>query len=194
MFILNHPEHPTHRWNVSINFWILLGVCSLINTLGVRLLPLLESTMFLMYIFGFFGILIPLIYLGPQGTVHDIFGTFLQDAGWKSKGVTLLVGSTTTMFNFTRVESASHMAEEVEDAAFVIPSSMISAVLLNGLLGFGMLIAMLFVLGDVQDDLTSPTGLPFIQIIYNAVMSKAGTTGMVSICIIDLLFQQYPPL
>lgn len=48
-------------------------------------------------------------------------------------------------------------AEEIEDATIIIPRSMIASVLLNGSLGFAMLIAILFCLGNVNDALTTPT-------------------------------------
>ena len=48
-------------------------------------------------------------------------------------------------------------AEEIEDAAIIIPRSMIASVLLNGGLGFAMLIAVLFCLGNVDNALNTPT-------------------------------------
>lgn len=70
-------------------------------------------------------------------------------------------------------------AEEIESADIVIPKSMISSVLINGSLGFGMVLAILFSLGNVDDVLATPTGFPFIQVFYNATGSDAGATAMV---------------
>jgi len=47
------------------------------------------------------------------------------------------------------------------------------------MLGLGMLVAALFCVGDIQTDLATTTGYPFIQVFYNATNSRAGTTLMV---------------
>ncbi len=70
------------------------------------------------------------------------------------------------------------MSEEIQDAARVVPRSMIFSIALNGVLGLGMVIAMLFSLGDINAALASPTGYPFLEIFYNAVGSKPGATAM----------------
>ena len=50
------------------------------------------------------------------------------------------------------------MAEEIHSANVVIPWCMLSTTLLNGILGFAMLIAILFVTVDISGVLASPTG------------------------------------
>jgi amino acid transporter len=55
---------------------------------------------------------------------------------------------------------------------------MVSSVVLNGVMGFAMLIAVLFCLGDIDEALTSPTGFPFIEIFRQATNSNAGATVM----------------
>ena len=56
---------------------------------------------------------------------------------------------------------------------------MLVSVALNGSLGFSMIIATLFCVGDVQSALNSDTGFPFIQIFTNATGSRLGGTLMV---------------
>ena len=53
------------------------------------------------------------------------------------------------------------------------------SVLLNGTLGFAMLLALLFCLGDLTDALDTLTGYPFIEIFYQATGSNAGASAMV---------------
>lgn len=180
--IFNHPEYNPQRWKTTVSVYVVIIVSFLTNTLGAKLLPAFETIVFFVHVLGFVAILIPLVYLGPKGTVHDVFGTFVQEGGWSSKGVTLLVGATTLMYNFIGIESATHMAEEIEGAKHVIPKAIISATTINGVLGFAMLIAQLYVLGDIRKAMNMRTDMLFINIIENAVRSKAAATAMVSIC------------
>ncbi|KAI0536257.1 amino acid permease-domain-containing protein [Xylaria digitata] len=48
-------------------------------------------------------------------------------------------------------------------------------------IGFGMLLAMLFTVGDIEAALETSFNYPFIQIFYNTTQSTAGTTVMVTI-------------
>lgn len=56
------------------------------------------------------------------------------------------------------------------------------SVLINGSLGFGMLLAMLFCLGpNFAQSMDSPTGYPFMAIFLDATHSVVGTAVMASI-------------
>lgn len=79
------------------------------------------------------------------------------------------------------------MSEEVHNASTVIPWAMISSIVLNGVLGFALLIALLFCLGDIDAALTSATGFPFIEIFRGATNSNAAATGMTLVILFILL-------
>lgn len=79
------------------------------------------------------------------------------------------------------------MSEEIREAAKVVPRAMIATILINGALGFAMIIALLFSMGDMDSVLEAPVslaGYPFIQIYYNAVESLNGTNAMVSVTLV----------
>lgn len=76
------------------------------------------------------------------------------------------------------------MAEEASNANVAIPRAILLSVLINGTLGFTMLIATLFCMGDVKAALTTPTGYPFIEIFHQATNSISGALGMSSILLI----------
>ncbi|KAL9129044.1 MAG: hypothetical protein Q9217_002414 [Psora testacea] len=79
------------------------------------------------------------------------------------------------------------MAEEIRNASVIVPWSMLITTLLNGGMGFGIVIAMLFVTTDIEAALKSPTGVlgfPFMQIFYDATGSKGGASAMIVIIIL----------
>lgn len=82
------------------------------------------------------------------------------------------------------------MAEEIHGANVVIPWCMLSTTLLNGILGFAMLVAILFVTVDIDSVLKSPTGalgFPFMQVLYDATGSRGGATAMICLIIIMMI-------
>lgn len=68
------------------------------------------------------------------------------------------------------------MSAEVKNAALRVPQSMVLSVLINGVLSWGIIITILFCIGDPIAVSQTPTGYPIIQVLYNSTGSKAATT------------------
>lgn len=75
------------------------------------------------------------------------------------------------------------MSEEIKGAARTVPRAMFWSIIINGILGFGMLLAILYCQGDIEKAAASPTGYPFIAIFATGTGSIAGATAMVSITV-----------
>ena len=80
------------------------------------------------------------------------------------------------------------MSEEIQNAATVVPWSILSSIIINGALAFAMMIATLFITQDLKAALSSPTGYPFMEIFKQATGSTAGATVMASIITVMQLF------
>jgi choline transport protein len=65
------------------------------------------------------------------------------------------------------------MAEEVAKSSVVVPRSMLLAVVMNGALGFAMLIAFLFSAGNLEQLLEATAEYPFMGIIQSATQSQS---------------------
>jgi amino acid transporter len=57
---------------------------------------------------------------------------------------------------------------------------MVLSVIINGLLAFGIIITILFTIGDAEAVLGTGYIYPIIQMLYNSTGSKASTTAMMS--------------
>lgn len=73
------------------------------------------------------------------------------------------------------------MSEEIANAPLLVPQSLLATYLLNGALGFAMLVGVLFALQDPRNALNSPTGYPFMQISLTAINSPGGAIAMAAI-------------
>lgn len=63
-----------------------------------------------------------------------------------------------------------------------------ASVVINSTLVFVVIITLCFTLGDTSSIIASPTGYPFIQVIFNATQSYVGTNIMVAIVIVMFSF------
>lgn len=88
------------------------------------------------------------------------------------------------VFAFIGPDSATHMSEEIKDASSVLPRAMMWTVVINGSMGFVMLVTFCFCLGDVDAALANPDVMPFVQVFLTATKSKAGTNVLTAILII----------
>lgn len=74
------------------------------------------------------------------------------------------------------------MSEEIQRPSVIVPRSIMLTLVINGCLGFAMIITVLFCTEDIEAALASPTGFPFMEIFLQATRpSVAGAATMVSI-------------
>ncbi|KAM7196841.1 amino acid transporter [Rhypophila sp. PSN 637] len=188
--ILNYPDtYQPERWHLTPITIAILTACMTFNTLFYRHLPLLETLALVLHITGFFGILIPLWVMGPRpASSREVFFTFTDGGGWGNTGLSCLVGMLSPVFGFLGADSATHMSEELRNASKTLPRAMIITMVLNGTLGFVMLVTFCMILGGfgdgLDDILSTATTQPFIQVFYEVVQNKSGATFMTCIIIL----------
>jgi amino acid transporter len=137
---------------------------------------------------AFIAFLIVLVAMGPRSSATEVFTDFQDNAGWGSVGTACFVGINGPVITLLGSDSAVHLAEELKDSSRNLPRAMLCYAAVNYIIGFAMLLAFIFVVGDVESVLTTPTGQPWIQVIWNATDSKAGTIVMTAIIAIFFLF------
>ena len=185
LIILNNESYTPERWHLTLIVIAIVTTCQVFNTFLYRALPLLETLALVLHTTGFFAILIPLWVMGPRlRTASDVFFTFTDGGGWGNTGLSCLIGILSPIFSMIGPDSATHMAEELRNASKSLPRAMIATALINGAMGFVMIVTFCMVLGDVDGVLATPTTQPFIQVFYNAVQNKAGVTVMTCIMIV----------
>jgi choline transport protein len=179
--VLADPTYNFQVWHGVLLYWGLILFSVVINTVVSSLLPKFEGLILILHILGFFAIMFPLIILGPHASASEVFQTFVNGGNWPTNGLSFMVGLLGNVFAFFGADAAIHMSEEIQGAAVVVPRSIMMSIVLNGSMGFGMAIALLFCLGDIDAALNTPTGYPFIEIFYQAVNSTTGASLMTAV-------------
>ncbi|KAF2014378.1 amino acid transporter [Aaosphaeria arxii CBS 175.79] len=180
---LNHGGFEKSGWQGTMLIWAALVVCVIINIFISGALPTIEVVVLIIHTLGFFGILVPIVYLTPQhNSISDVFTTFNNGGGWNSKTLAFFVGIQGNALCFVGTDSPVHMSEEVKNSTRDVPRSMVLSLLINGCLALGMLFAVLFSTPDIPDLLGE--GHLMIQVFHHTVGSRAGATIMTSIIIV----------
>ncbi|KAF2121706.1 amino acid/polyamine transporter I [Lophiotrema nucula] len=185
---LNYPSYEAKAWQGTLLIWAILAICLLFNTFFSKRLPLIEGVIVILHVAGFFAVLIPLWVMADRAPAKDVFGLFQDQMEWGSVPLAVMIGLTGAGSSFVGIEAGAHMAEEVRDAAYVIPRSMMWTWLGNGLLGWVMGVTFCFCVTDTLSVLTTPFGVPFIQVFYNTTGSVGGATGMTCLMLVIAIF------
>ncbi|KAL1965586.1 hypothetical protein VTN77DRAFT_5670 [Rasamsonia byssochlamydoides] len=181
LIALTNPSYDPKPWHGTLLYWAVIAFAVVINIVSSGLLPKFEGLILVLHILGFFAILIPMAYLAQHSSPSDVFNSFLNEGGWQTQGLSFFVGILGNVFAFLGADAAVHMSEEIHNAARVVPQSILTSMVVNGVLGLGMLITTLFSLGNIQQALASRTGYPFMEIFLQATNSVAGSAVMASI-------------
>ena len=201
MIILTRPTYVPQKWHTVLLFWAFSIFAVVINSTTGRFLARFEGVVLILHLVGFFCVLIPMVYLGPHATPKEVFTVFVNSGGWSSEGLSFLVGLPSSVFCLMGADSAVHvripcdlilnadhlkMSEEIVSAAVIVPQALVYSVIVNGVLAWAMVIALIFCIGDVTAALNATQTLyyPFIEIFYQAVNSRAGAAIMTSIILI----------
>jgi choline transport protein len=197
LIINSQPSYVPSRWHGTIIVFAVIIFAVFFTTYLSKLLPHVETSILFLHITLFIIVLTVVTVMSPtKGKSEDVWSLFLNGGGYESKGVSFFVGLITPLFAFSGADCAVHMSEEIRNSSRVVPWAMMgtsmrtsntivhswympASILINGLMGFSMLIAILYCLGDIDAALTTPTGYPFIEIFTQASRSVAGGTAYV---------------
>ena len=149
----------------------IIAFAAIFNTLLATRLHLVEGTILVVHVFGFFCVLVPLWVLSPRTDSKDVWTTF-HDPGWNNSGLSTLIGLITCVLPLLGADAsgkqklvkefwfqlgckanfyAVHMAEEVQDAARTLPKAMMWSINLNGMMGWLTAITFCYCIGDLDE-------------------------------------------
>lgn len=84
MIALSYPDYQSQRWHRTLLFWVVILLCVFVNTTISSMLPKLEGLILIIYVLGFFAILIPLVYMASHGLASDVLSLWLNHGGWST--------------------------------------------------------------------------------------------------------------
>jgi choline transport protein len=184
LLTLRYPDTEFTRWQGTLLTWAVMFFNVLINTILPALLPKFEIMIMVLHVGGFIAIIATLLSTSTIGDAASVFLTSQNEGGWSSQGLSYCVGFLGNVATFVGADASVHMAEEVQDAALTIPRAIVAGMIANGLIGFAMMIALLYCLGDFSSVSETATGFPFMQIFYNSVKTIPGALAMGAIVLI----------
>lgn len=146
------------------------------------ILPMMNNFVGISFIAIFFLISLSLlISVGVRKDLHFqsasfVFGHWLNNTGGWNDGVTWFLGLVQSAYGLTAFDSVVHMAEEIPNPRKNIPRVMWLSIVLGALTGFIFMVVCLFCIQDLEAVLDPPTGLPFVELLVQAMGLQGGAT------------------
>ena len=180
LIIFNYPDYEPKRWHGTLIMWGFVILPVAWNFYFRRALNTMEMIGGVCHVVFFIISVIVLVVLARRSDSSFVFNTLTHDiSGWTNPVVAWGVGLLTVTFPITAFDGVLHMSDEVKGPERRVPRSMITAVTLNSIMQFAFMITLMFCIGDVDRVTNSPTGLPIIEVYYQATKSKPGTNILV---------------
>lgn len=172
---LTHPEYEFKRWQSFIVLQLINIFTMLFNCYG-KFLPIIANWALYTSLFSYSVILVTVLVCarGNYNSARFVFVDFHNNTGWSNTGIAFLVGLINPNWSFSCLDSASHLAEEVKHADSVIPIAILGTVTIGLVTALSFAIAMFFSVTNLEEVIHSSTGLPILDIFYQALQNKAG--------------------
>lgn len=135
-----------------------------------------------------------LVKANPKPSARTVFVDIVNETGWSSNVVVFFLSILPGVAAVGGIDSATHLADEMDNPGKQIPQVMIGSALLSVLTGIPSIIIYLFCTVDQAALLTPIGGQPVIQLFHDAYNSTALTVISTLCIIITLIFANFAAL
>ncbi|KAK3068501.1 hypothetical protein LTR53_013872 [Teratosphaeriaceae sp. CCFEE 6253] len=178
--ILCNETYVPQGWHTTLLAYASMALPIFCNIYARRLIAPLEIASAVLHVLLLIVFVVVLVCMARRSTSDFVFNTsFYGISGWKNEGIQWSIGLLAVIFPIGGYDAILHMADEVKDAKRKVPQAMVGSTMLSSVVMFIFIIVLLFCIGDIDAVSGSLTGLPIIEVLYEATGSKAGTVFLV---------------
>ncbi|KAH7925965.1 APC amino acid permease [Leucogyrophana mollusca] len=179
---------PTPNTTIGVYAAILVAQ-GLINTFGVHLLKYLNNISVWWHAVGTTSLVIAILARAPRHqSAEFVFRTFIDgtgvngNEGWgvrASHAYVCIIGMLMAQYTLTGFDASAHMTEETHNAAMAGSIGIVMAIGVSAILGWFLILGLLFSIQDLDSTIASPTGEPVAQIFLDTVGERGAIVLMV---------------
>lgn len=180
------PSYVVKGWHGALLTIASASAAIVISTYFLRRLNLTEGLAIVAHCSGFVAFLAILWAMGPRSDAYDTFFHFEDGNDWGSFGTATLVGIIGPIATFIGGDAAVHLAEELQDASYVLPRAMVTGSAFNFIVGTIGLITFMFNIGPIDDSLYQYAEQPWVAVVYRITGSKTATIVMIIVMAVNV--------
>ncbi|KAF8321660.1 APC amino acid permease [Clavulina sp. PMI_390] len=177
-----------HAKHVIGIYAAVLIVQGLINAFGVRTLRFMNNLSIWWHAVGTSALVIGVLAKAPtHQSAKWVFTQFYDGTGgWgdrASHAYVCMIGILMAQYTLTGFDASAHMTEETHNAATSGSYGIISAIGVSSVLGWFLILGLLFSIQDFDNTIASPTGQPVAQIFIDTV----GINGAIALMVVIIV-------
>ncbi|KAF8914523.1 APC amino acid permease [Mucidula mucida] len=174
---------PTEKTQIGV-YAAVLVTQGLINTFGVHLLHILNNISVWWHALGTVALVIVILAKAPtHQSASFVFTEFIDGTGgWgdrASHAYVVVIGILMAQYTLTGFDASAHMTEETRNAAMSGSIGIVMAIGVSAILGWYLLLGLLFSIQDLEGTIASETGQPVAQIFLDTVGENGAIVLMV---------------
>ncbi|KAK3670989.1 hypothetical protein LTR78_009105 [Recurvomyces mirabilis] len=194
LLFLFRPSYVPHSWHITLLMIASALVTIIVNYRSTRILRHASWLMGVLFIALWLYICITLAVMAPHPNTRALTSSIALDfqdpSGWGSN-FAVLVGILGPISTFVGGDVSCHMSEETKDASVSVPRAIYRSAAIGYTMTILTTILIIYSLGpDISAILSSPSGQPYQQVLYNATKREDMTVIMVTFMLLLIFFSQ----
>ncbi|KAF5003448.1 hypothetical protein FDECE_9998 [Fusarium decemcellulare] len=179
-----HPDLEVKPWMTFVSYQITHITCALFN-ISSHALPKVTFITLWTSIISFLVIILVVPIKSPtHQSTRFVFAEFINRTGWSSDGIAYIVGLINPNWAFNGLDCATHMAEEVFEPERIVPIAILGTVGIGFVTAWLFSIGMMFSINDFDKVSETATGVPILELFYQALDSQAGAIVLCSLIVL----------
>ncbi|KAL0931501.1 amino acid transporter [Colletotrichum truncatum] len=174
---LIHTDYVIRSLHKYLVYVAVMTVGSIINIFGSRMLPAFNRFIFFLSISTFTITTATLLFCSypNYNSAKWVFTDITISSGWSSHPLAWVLCFVNSLYGFLGTDAGVHMSEELPSPSSNAPKIILYPIIIGLATAFPFACACMFVIKDMDEILGAPSGLPLIQLYYQATDSRLVT-------------------
>ncbi|KAK3181295.1 hypothetical protein K4F52_007439 [Lecanicillium sp. MT-2017a] len=169
IIVVNVPDYSSPAWHGTLLSLVPVVLAFTGSVYGSKVLPYWQHAAFTVHVLAYLAILIPIWINAPEATHEQVWTSFESSGGWSSLPLAVMIGQLPGITFQVGIDAATHMSEEVQDAAKAVPRAMLTVFVVNFIILFPMILTACYHIPDLEAALADDTTYPFIYILRQSM-------------------------
>ncbi|KAF0328499.1 amino acid permease [Colletotrichum asianum] len=171
------PDYSIDPWHKYLVYVAIMILGATINIVGARKLPALTGFIFVFSMATLVVTTITMLYCSypNYNSARWVFTDNTISSGWDSYSLAWMLCFVNNLYGFLGTDAGVHMTEEIPNPTVTAPKVIIYPVIIGLATVFPFACTCMFVIKDIDEILNAPSGLPLIQLYYQATGSRVIT-------------------
>ncbi|EQB54870.1 amino acid permease [Colletotrichum gloeosporioides Cg-14] len=172
-----NPDYTIDPWHKYLVYVAIMVLGATINILGARKLPALTGFIFVFSMATLVVTTITMLFCSypNYNLARWVFTDNTISSGWESHSLAWVLCFVNNLYGFLGTDAGVHMTEEIPNPTVTAPKVIIYPVIIGLATVFPFACTCMFVIKDIDEILNAPSGLPLIQLYYQATDSRVIT-------------------